>query len=298
MHIYLDEVSDVLRWKRSSICQSIILRLPEAEFINSRRMARLRNWAQMRSLPIRRSDSVLLRRTASASPIYCNQRHIEIDYASLLRLCSVVNEFSCIRKREKNKQREKEKRKKRRGDDRSLIAMGMKQGVALENSTSTSQQDLQSYPQQPAPAATATSHSPTAGHYIYQQPHSPVPPQSPVSMSAGEIDRSEDFYTFFFFLNQILITLNAREANICLKKFVISLKGRHNEFFVNFTSDFIANNCSLFDIQKTSQTQQQQQHQQSQLNSLGSYRSTQSVSRPSPQSSPSLTVEVRSSLFR
>ncbi|XP_014476778.1 PREDICTED: CREB-regulated transcription coactivator 1 isoform X12 [Dinoponera quadriceps] len=51
-------------------------------------------------------------------------------------------------------------------------------GVALENSTSTSQQDLQSYPQQPAP--TATSHSPT-GHYIYQQPHSPVPPQSPGS---------------------------------------------------------------------------------------------------------------------
>ncbi|XP_011051153.1 PREDICTED: CREB-regulated transcription coactivator 1-like isoform X5 [Acromyrmex echinatior] len=94
-----------------------------------------------------------------------------------------------------------------------------KQGVALENSTSTSQQDLQSYPQQPAP--TATSHSPTAGHYIYQQPHSPVP-QSP----------------------------------------------------------------------KTSQHQhQQQQHQQSQLNSLGSYRSTQSVNRPSPQSSPSLTVQ-------
>ncbi|XP_014476773.1 PREDICTED: CREB-regulated transcription coactivator 1 isoform X8 [Dinoponera quadriceps] len=98
-------------------------------------------------------------------------------------------------------------------------------GVALENSTSTSQQDLQSYPQQPAP--TATSHSPT-GHYIYQQPHSPVPPQSP----------------------------------------------------------------------KTSQSQQQQQqqhqqHQQSsqQLNSLGSYRSTQSVNRPSPQSSPSLTVQ-------
>ncbi|XP_018043924.1 PREDICTED: CREB-regulated transcription coactivator 1-like isoform X2 [Atta colombica] len=92
-----------------------------------------------------------------------------------------------------------------------------KQGVALENSTSTSQQDLQSYPQQPAP--TATSHSPTAGHYIYQQPHSPVS-QSP----------------------------------------------------------------------KTSQ-HQQQQHQQSQLNSLGSYRSTQSVNRPSPQSSPSLTVQ-------
>ncbi|CAL1688789.1 unnamed protein product [Lasius platythorax] len=96
-------------------------------------------------------------------------------------------------------------------------------GVALENSTSTSQQDLQNYPQQPAP--TVTSHSPTVGHYIYQQSHSPVPPQSP----------------------------------------------------------------------KTSQPQQQQhqqsQHQQSQLNSLGSYRSTQSVNRPSPQSSPSLTVQ-------
>lgn len=59
----------------------------------------------------------------------------------------------------------------------------MKQGVALENSTSTSQQDLQSYSQQPVPQPpTATSHSPT-GHYIYQQPHSPVPPQSPVSIS-------------------------------------------------------------------------------------------------------------------
>ncbi|KAL6438097.1 hypothetical protein ACFW04_004377 [Cataglyphis niger] len=89
-------------------------------------------------------------------------------------------------------------------------------GVALENSTSTSQQDLQNYPQQPAP--TATSHSPTAGHYIYQQSHSPVPPQSP----------------------------------------------------------------------KTSQAQQQSQQQ---LNSLGSYRSTQPVNRPSPQSSPSLTVQ-------
>ncbi|XP_025158322.1 CREB-regulated transcription coactivator 1 isoform X4 [Harpegnathos saltator] len=99
-----------------------------------------------------------------------------------------------------------------------------KQGVALENSTSTSQQDLQSYPQQPAP--TATSHSPTS-HYIYQQPHSPVPPQSPKTSQSQQ------------------------------------------------------------------QQQQQQQHQQppQQLNSLGSYRSTQSVNRPSPQSSPSLTVQ-------
>lgn len=98
-------------------------------------------------------------------------------------------------------------------------------GVALENSTSTSQQDLQSYPQQPAP--TATSHSPTAGHYIYQQPHSPVP-QSPKTS-----------------------------------------QHQHQQ----------------------QQQQHQHQHQQSQLNSLGSYRSTQSVNRPSPQSSPSLTVQ-------
>ncbi|XP_076620144.1 CREB-regulated transcription coactivator isoform X3 [Colletes latitarsis] len=90
-------------------------------------------------------------------------------------------------------------------------------GVALENSTSTSQQDLQSYSQQPGPPPpTATSHSPV-GHYIYQQPHSPVPPQSP----------------------------------------------------------------------KSSQTHQTQQ----QLNSLSSYRSSQQVNRPSPQSSPSLTVQ-------
>ncbi|XP_043252969.1 CREB-regulated transcription coactivator 1-like isoform X4 [Colletes gigas] len=92
------------------------------------------------------------------------------------------------------------------------------QGVALENSTSTSQQDLQSYSQQPGPPPpTATSHSPV-GHYIYQQPHSPVPPQSP----------------------------------------------------------------------KSSQTHQTQQQQ---LNSLSSYRSSQQVNRPSPQSSPSLTVQ-------
>ncbi|XP_077269759.1 CREB-regulated transcription coactivator isoform X7 [Temnothorax americanus] len=106
-------------------------------------------------------------------------------------------------------------------------------GVALENSTSTSQQDLQSYPQQPAPAA--TSHSPTAGHYIYQQPHSPVP-QSPKTSHQHQQHQQQ-------------------------------------------------------------QQQQQQQHQQSQLNSLGSYRSTQSVNRPSPQSSPSLTVQ-RAFLFQ
>lgn len=62
---------------------------------------------------------------------------------------------------------------------------------------------------------TATTHSPAGHHYIYQQPHSPVPPQSP----------------------------------------------------------------------KSSQTQQPQ------LNSLGSYRSSQQVNRPSPQSSPGLTIQ-------
>ncbi|XP_015585642.1 CREB-regulated transcription coactivator 1 isoform X4 [Cephus cinctus] len=100
------------------------------------------------------------------------------------------------------------------------------QGVALDNSTSTSQQDLQSYSQPPPPSA--ASHTPQ--HFIYQQLQSPVPPQSP----------------------------------------------------------------------KTSQSQQQQHHQhqhqqhhhhQQQLNSLGSYRSSQTVNRPSPQSSPSLTVQ-------
>lgn len=118
----------------------------------------------------------------------CNQRCRDrlsracCDYVASIELSLVT------RKREKKKgERERAKRKRRQSDDRSLIAMGMKQGVALENSTSTSQQDLQSYPQQPAP--TATSHSPTAGHYIYQQSHSPVPPQSPVS-----IDRFENFY--------------------------------------------------------------------------------------------------------
>ncbi|XP_017879369.1 CREB-regulated transcription coactivator 1 isoform X3 [Ceratina calcarata] len=91
------------------------------------------------------------------------------------------------------------------------------QGVALENSTSTSQQDLQTYSQQPVPPQPpqATSHGP-AGHYIYQQPHSPVPPQSP----------------------------------------------------------------------KTSQTQPQPH-----LNSLGSYRSSQQINRPSPQSSPGITIQ-------
>ncbi|XP_077269760.1 CREB-regulated transcription coactivator isoform X8 [Temnothorax americanus] len=118
-------------------------------------------------------------------------------------------------------------------EDHSSSTPFSNQGVALENSTSTSQQDLQSYPQQPAPAA--TSHSPTAGHYIYQQPHSPVP-QSPKTSHQHQQHQQQ-------------------------------------------------------------QQQQQQQHQQSQLNSLGSYRSTQSVNRPSPQSSPSLTVQ-RAFLFQ
>ncbi|XP_066593351.1 CREB-regulated transcription coactivator 1-like isoform X5 [Prorops nasuta] len=98
-------------------------------------------------------------------------------------------------------------------EDHSSSTPFSNQGVALENSTSTSQQDLQSYQQQTAPQQIPTSHSP--GHYIYQQPHSPIPPQSP----------------------------------------------------------------------KTSQSQSQQ------LNSLGSYRTSQPVNRPSPQSSPSLTVQ-------
>ncbi|XP_035730411.1 CREB-regulated transcription coactivator 1-like isoform X13 [Vespa mandarinia] len=100
--------------------------------------------------------------------------------------------------------------------------------VALENSTSTSQQNLQNYSQQTAPQPPPSiSHSP-AGHYIYQQqPHSPVPPQSPKTSQSQQ-----------------------------------------------------------------SQQQQQHQHQQSQqLNSLDSYRISQTVNRPSPQSSPSLTVQ-------
>ncbi|XP_043684102.1 CREB-regulated transcription coactivator 1-like isoform X5 [Vespula pensylvanica] len=113
-------------------------------------------------------------------------------------------------------------------EDHSSSTPFSNQGVALENSTSTSQQDLQSYSQQPAPQPPPSiSHSP-AGHYIYQQqPHSPVPPQSPKTSQSQQ-----------------------------------------------------------------SQQQQQHQHQQTQqLNSLGSYRTSQPVNRPSPQSSPSLTVQ-------
>ncbi|XP_046831659.1 CREB-regulated transcription coactivator 1-like isoform X7 [Vespa crabro] len=110
----------------------------------------------------------------------------------------------------------------------SRFLQAFKQGVALENSTSTSQQDLQNYSQQTAPQPPPSiSHSP-AGHYIYQQqPHSPVPPQSPKTSQSQQ-----------------------------------------------------------------SQQQQQHQHQQTQqLNSLDSYRISQTVNRPSPQSSPSLTVQ-------
>ncbi|XP_051155838.1 CREB-regulated transcription coactivator 1-like isoform X3 [Leptopilina boulardi] len=94
-----------------------------------------------------------------------------------------------------------------------------KQGVALENSTSTSPQDLQSYSQQPSQQPQQTNQC--QGHYIYQQSHSPIAqPQSP----------------------------------------------------------------------KSSQSPQQPQ-QASPLNSLGSYRTPQPVNRPSPQSSPSLTLQ-------
>lgn len=55
----------------------------------------------------------------------------------------------------------------------------LKQGVTLENNTSTSQQDLRSYGQSAVQQSPSTSHSP-GQHYIYQQPHSPVPAQSPV----------------------------------------------------------------------------------------------------------------------
>ncbi|XP_043482793.1 CREB-regulated transcription coactivator 1-like isoform X4 [Leptopilina heterotoma] len=93
-------------------------------------------------------------------------------------------------------------------------------GVALENSTSTSPQDLQSYSQQPSQQTQQTNQC--QGHYIYQQQsHSPIAqPQSP----------------------------------------------------------------------KSSQSPQQPQ-QASPLNSLGSYRTPQPVNRPSPQSSPSLTLQ-------
>ncbi|XP_011251756.2 CREB-regulated transcription coactivator 1 isoform X7 [Camponotus floridanus] len=113
-------------------------------------------------------------------------------------------------------------------------------GVALENSTSTSQQDLQSYPQQPAP--TATSQSPTAGLYIYQQSHSPVPPQSPKTSQSQQQQHQQH------------------------------QQHQHQH-------------------QQHQHHQQQHQQSQQQLNSLVSYRSTQSVNRPSPQSSPSLTVQ-------
>ncbi|KAK0096950.1 hypothetical protein PV326_003801 [Microctonus aethiopoides] len=101
---------------------------------------------------------------------------------------------------------------------------GAQQGVTLENNTSTSQQDLRSYGQSAVQQSPSTSHSP-GQHYIYQQPHSPVPAQSP--------DTS----------------------------------------------------------QTQQQSHQQQQQQQQHINSLGSYRTSHPVNRPSPQSSPSITVQ-------
>lgn len=55
--------------------------------------------------------------------------------------------------------------------------------MALENSTSTSPQDLQSYSQQPSQQTQQTNQC--QGHYIYQQQsHSPIAqPQSPVSIN-------------------------------------------------------------------------------------------------------------------
>lgn len=68
----------------------------------------------------------------------------------------------------------------------------MKQGVALENSASTSPQDLQTYSQQPPPQTQQTTQCP--GHYIYQQAHSPIAqPTSPVSFN---------FILFFIFQYQ------------------------------------------------------------------------------------------------
>ncbi|XP_034946440.1 CREB-regulated transcription coactivator 1-like isoform X2 [Chelonus insularis] len=48
------------------------------------------------------------------------------------------------------------------------------QGVTLENSTNISQKDLQPYAQQTSQQSSSTTHSP-GHHYIYRQPHSPVP---------------------------------------------------------------------------------------------------------------------------
>ncbi|XP_014605072.1 PREDICTED: CREB-regulated transcription coactivator 1-like isoform X3 [Polistes canadensis] len=121
-------------------------------------------------------------------------------------------------------------------------------GVALENSTSTSQQDLQNYSQQPAPQPPPSiSHNP-AGHYIYQQqPHSPVPPQSPKTSQSQQSQHQQH--------------------------------QQHQQQHQQHQQ------------QHQQHQQQHQQHQQSQLNSLGSYRTSQPVNRPSPQSSPSLTVQ-------
>lgn len=81
----------------------------------------------------------------------------------------------------------------------------MKQGVALEGSTSTSQQDLHSYTQQTAPTTQPPPQTPqSTGHYIYQQPHSPVTSQSPVSMP--EYCSSQD--NCYVYFTSLLISPN------------------------------------------------------------------------------------------
>ncbi|XP_008554593.1 CREB-regulated transcription coactivator 1 isoform X2 [Microplitis demolitor] len=70
----------------------------------------------------------------------------------------------------------------------------MKHGVTLENSTNNSQQDLRSYGQQTAQQPPSTSHSP-GHHYIYQQPHSPVPPQSPNGSQSHQLNSLGSYRT-------------------------------------------------------------------------------------------------------
>ncbi|XP_057323979.1 CREB-regulated transcription coactivator 1-like isoform X7 [Microplitis mediator] len=70
----------------------------------------------------------------------------------------------------------------------------LKHGVTLENSTNNSQQDLRSYGQQTAQQPPSTSHSP-GHHYIYQQPHSPVPPQSPNGSQSHQLNSLGSYRT-------------------------------------------------------------------------------------------------------
>ncbi|XP_057323975.1 CREB-regulated transcription coactivator 1-like isoform X3 [Microplitis mediator] len=71
---------------------------------------------------------------------------------------------------------------------------GAQHGVTLENSTNNSQQDLRSYGQQTAQQPPSTSHSP-GHHYIYQQPHSPVPPQSPNGSQSHQLNSLGSYRT-------------------------------------------------------------------------------------------------------